>query len=212
MINNDIVSLAKEALADAESGRLIGRGANREPLLARAVLELSACLAQPHMEWAADQHSVGVDIADEDVRLRAEVERLRSLALEACGIAESAEDSAGYNYGGPSPRLAEIRAEAAAPRRRATSSAVPRETQASIEAWRVETFGPSKTTVRMAARANEEMAELLRALTVDDANPAAASECADVVIVLYGVASRLGVDLFDEVDKAHPDVFNVLLL
>lgn len=75
------------------------------------------------------------------------------------------------------------------------------ETQETIETWRQATFGTPVTTARMAARANEEMAELLRALTVDDSHPKAASEVADVVICLYGVASRLGVDLHAEVDR-----------
>jgi len=75
------------------------------------------------------------------------------------------------------------------------------ETQRAIEEWRLATFGPSISTTRIAVRANEEMSELLRALSVDDNNPKAASEIADVMIVLYGVAERLGVDLHDEVDK-----------
>lgn len=73
------------------------------------------------------------------------------------------------------------------------------ETQKSIETWRLETFGPFLSAMRMGARANEEMAELLRALSTGDPN--AANEIADVVIVLYGVASKLGVDLHDEVDR-----------
>jgi NTP pyrophosphatase (non-canonical NTP hydrolase) len=45
------------------------------------------------------------------------------------------------------------------------------------------------------------MAELLRALSADDNSAKAASEIADVVIVLYRLAWRLGVDLHDEIDK-----------
>lgn len=74
------------------------------------------------------------------------------------------------------------------------------ETQESVTAWANETFGVAKSNARIAARANEEMAELLRALTADDANPAAAAEVADVVIVLYRLASYLGVDLMREID------------
>lgn len=77
---------------------------------------------------------------------------------------------------------------------------VPSETQASVTAWANETFGQAKSNARIAARANEEMAELLRALTADDANPAAPAEVADVVIVLYRLASYLGVDLMQEID------------
>ena len=66
------------------------------------------------------------------------------------------------------------------------------ETQATISTWANDTFGPSGSNARVAARANEEMAELLRALTADDA---------DVLIVLYRLATRLGVDLYAEVDR-----------
>jgi len=47
--------------------------------LAAEVERLRATLAQPHMQWAAEQHSVGVDPAAEDVRLRAEADRMRLL-------------------------------------------------------------------------------------------------------------------------------------
>ncbi len=76
-----------------------------------------------------------------------------------------------------------------------------REDQTTIERWRTETFGPTSSTMRIAVRANEEMSELLRALSTDDGNPKAAEEVADIVIVLYGVATRLGVDLHAEVDR-----------
>lgn len=75
------------------------------------------------------------------------------------------------------------------------------ETQGSVAAWADATFGPSASNMRIAARANEEMAELLRALSVDDANSGAAVEVADVVIVLYRLARNLGVDLHAEVDR-----------
>ena len=75
------------------------------------------------------------------------------------------------------------------------------ETQASISLWAEETFGPAGSNVRVAARANEEMAELLRALAVDDADPKAGEEVADIVIVLYRLAARLGVDLHAEIDR-----------
>jgi NTP pyrophosphatase (non-canonical NTP hydrolase) len=74
------------------------------------------------------------------------------------------------------------------------------ETQDSIEEWRRDTFGVPSTAARLAARANVEMAELLDELSAGR-NEAAAVECADVVIVLFGVAERLGVDLLAEVDK-----------
>lgn len=75
------------------------------------------------------------------------------------------------------------------------------ETQATISAWIEETFGPAGSNARVLARANEEMAELLRSVTIDDAHPDIPEEMADVVIVLYRVAARLGVDLLEEVAK-----------
>lgn len=76
-----------------------------------------------------------------------------------------------------------------------------RETQASVSSWATDTFGPAGSNARVAARANEEMAELLRALTVEDTNPAAVPEIADIVIILYRLADRFGVDLHEEVDR-----------
>ena len=76
-----------------------------------------------------------------------------------------------------------------------------RETQASVSTWADQTFGPASSNARVAARANEEMAELLRCLTVDDQHPKAAEEIADVVIVLYRLAQRLDADLMAEIDR-----------
>lgn len=74
------------------------------------------------------------------------------------------------------------------------------ETQKTISGWADATFGPVGSNARVAARANEEMAELLRCLTADDGHPKAADEIADVLIVLYRLAERLGVNLHDEVE------------
>jgi NTP pyrophosphatase (non-canonical NTP hydrolase) len=74
------------------------------------------------------------------------------------------------------------------------------ETQTTVSEWADETFGPSTSNVRVAVRTNEEMAELLRALSTDESHPKAAEEVADIVIVLYRLATRLGVDLMTEID------------
>ncbi len=76
-----------------------------------------------------------------------------------------------------------------------------RETQRSISDWADQTFGPVSSNMRIAARANEEMAELLRALSTDDSNWQAVSEIADIVIVLFRLADTLGIDLLNQVDK-----------
>lgn len=75
------------------------------------------------------------------------------------------------------------------------------ENQQTISNWANETFGPAGSNARVAARANEELAELLRALTTDDDHPKAAEEVADTVIVLYRLAARLGIDLHAEIDR-----------
>lgn len=74
------------------------------------------------------------------------------------------------------------------------------ETQRTITEWANETFGEAVSNARVAARANEEMAELLRALTNDDKNPKAPEEIADIVIVLYRLASQMGADLGNLID------------
>ncbi len=74
------------------------------------------------------------------------------------------------------------------------------ETQESISKWADDTFGPTSSTMRVAVRANEEMAELLRALSVDDFNQKALDECADVYIVLCRVVTRLGGDFQELID------------
>lgn len=75
------------------------------------------------------------------------------------------------------------------------------ESQSGVARWADETFGTSTSNMRIAARANEEMAELLRALSTDDNNPKALEEIADVFIVLYRVAERLGGNIYDEIDR-----------
>lgn len=76
-----------------------------------------------------------------------------------------------------------------------------RETQPSISKWALETFGEAGSNLRVAVRANEEMAELLRCLSVDDEHEQAGEELADVIIVLNRLATRLGVDVEDVVDR-----------
>ena len=76
-----------------------------------------------------------------------------------------------------------------------------KETQESITRWAEEEFGPTGSNAQVAARANEEMAELLRCLTAYDSDVVkAAGEMADIVIVLYRLAQRMYVDLHYEID------------
>jgi len=75
------------------------------------------------------------------------------------------------------------------------------ESQRTIARWSEETFGEVNSNARVAARANEEMSELLRVLTRDDNDVGhAGEEMADVVIVLYRLAQMMGVDLHLEID------------
>jgi len=75
------------------------------------------------------------------------------------------------------------------------------ETTQSIGRWASETFGDAGSNARVAARANEEMAELLRAATSDQPVEHLVVEAADVVIILARLAYRNGFDLWDEVEK-----------
>jgi len=78
------------------------------------------------------------------------------------------------------------------------TGAVMHETQATITAWANETFGEIPTSATLVARANEEMAELLRAVTQDDHHPKLSEELADVVIVLCRLGDRFGVDVLGQ--------------
>ena len=75
------------------------------------------------------------------------------------------------------------------------------ETTESIGRWAADTFGEAGTDARVAARANEEMAELLRKVTSE--NPRSAEiieECADVAIVLARLVYRNGGQLWTAVE------------
>lgn len=65
------------------------------------------------------------------------------------------------------------------------------ETQQTIARWAETTFGPA-TNLRVAVRANQEMAELLTALAQDEQHPEALEEIADIYITLCRVAESLG--------------------
>jgi NTP pyrophosphatase (non-canonical NTP hydrolase) len=75
------------------------------------------------------------------------------------------------------------------------------ETQSTVSDWADSEFGPAPSNMRIGTRANEEMAELLRKLAVDDSHPDAPEEIADVVIILYRLARNLGADLHTEIDR-----------
>lgn len=75
------------------------------------------------------------------------------------------------------------------------------ENQDTINQWISATFGQAGSNFSVAARANQEMSELLMALAVDDNHPKAVEEAADIVIVLYRLAERFGADLHAEIDR-----------
>lgn len=72
--------------------------------------------------------------------------------------------------------------------------------QREISQWAVDTFGDASSNMRVAVRANEEMSELLRCLSSDDNSAKAGAEIADIVIVLYRLADRMGLNLHHEVE------------
>ena len=75
------------------------------------------------------------------------------------------------------------------------------ENQLSISEWAHQTFGDAGSHARVASRANEEMAELLRAITSEQRSEVIMEEVADVVIVLFRLAERLGGNLLDSVES-----------
>ena len=74
------------------------------------------------------------------------------------------------------------------------------ETCATVAQWANEVFGPQSDTARVAARANEEMAELLRAATSGKSADEICAEAADVVIVLARMTDLIGINLWDAVE------------
>lgn len=93
------------------------------------------------------------------------------------------------------------------------TSEVRHETQASISEWCEATFGPVSSNFRVAIRANEEMAELLKAVAKDD-HEKAAEEAADVAIILCRLATKLGCDLCLDAgsgrEEARPTLYATL--
>jgi NTP pyrophosphatase (non-canonical NTP hydrolase) len=80
------------------------------------------------------------------------------------------------------------------------------ETRDSISEWADATFGPATRIDRIVARANEEMAELLRAITspeIDETFAKIPEECADIAIVLMRAARNIGEDI-DAILKVLP--------
>lgn len=67
--------------------------------------------------------------------------------------------------------------------------------QNEIAEWADATFGPADSVFRVACRANEEVAELLRISSVRPRDPKVAEEAADVYIVMCRVARNLKLDL-----------------
>ncbi len=69
------------------------------------------------------------------------------------------------------------------------------ETQQSITQWADQTFGRVHSDIEIAARANQEMGELLKELAMNDNSEKAMDEIADIVIVLYRLVEYRGLDL-----------------
>lgn len=84
------------------------------------------------------------------------------------------------------------------------------ETQASIVAWAVETFGPADSFRRVVVRACEEVIELQRAISVEAPPSDMAIELADIAIVMCRVATMRETDLYIRFAHVHlaPQQFN----
>lgn len=68
------------------------------------------------------------------------------------------------------------------------------ETHASVIKFADDTFGPCPSNFRMMSRANEELAEALRAIAADPTSDHAAIEAGDVIGILARLAHKLGLD------------------
>jgi NTP pyrophosphatase (non-canonical NTP hydrolase) len=76
------------------------------------------------------------------------------------------------------------------------------ENQETIAKWAHQTFGPASSLARVAARANEEMAELLRVVTAPFPDESkTVEEAADIVIILFRLAEMTGEDLLARIDR-----------
>lgn len=83
-----------------------------------------------------------------------------------------------------------------------TVNPLDHETEKTINAWQHALFGDAGSPLRTAARANEEMAELLKELSksvIDEDK--VAEEGADVVIVLLDIFRKLKRNMWEEVTK-----------
>jgi hypothetical protein len=67
-----------------------------------------------------------------------------------------------------------------------------KETQHTISDWAVNTFGAAGSNLNIAKKAQEEMHEILEELGENDLSTNAIIEIADVMIVLYHLATDLG--------------------
>lgn len=70
-----------------------------------------------------------------------------------------------------------------------------RETTQSIAVWADQTFGAAPSAFRVATRANEELAELLRAISAGKPTAEIAEEAADTAIVLARLGHMIGADV-----------------
>lgn len=75
------------------------------------------------------------------------------------------------------------------------------ETQQSASLWADSVFGFSVSNFSTAARANQEMAELLKALAIHDKNSNAGEEIADIIIILWRLANDLNVNVQELIDQ-----------
>ncbi len=73
--------------------------------------------------------------------------------------------------------------------------------QAAVTHWADRTFGQAQNPTRVAIRANEEMAELLRKCSYNAPAEEIAEEIADVFIVLMRLCSVLERDIEREVER-----------
>ena len=78
---------------------------------------------------------------------------------------------------------------------------MPKESSETIAQWGSETFGDAASVKAYAVRAQEELAELIKAIEKGETDKNIAFEAADVTILLHRVTGSLGLELYGAVDE-----------
>lgn len=86
------------------------------------------------------------------------------------------------------------------------------ETPGSISQWANQNFGLASSNFRIVVRANEEMSELLKAVSTGQPTKKILEEVADVAIVMYRYTENIHMKIdYAEIQLVHPSVTEYLI-